>query len=128
VTQGPEVHIKTVKPRRQTVAKPRKQTARDKGVPEQYLSEKGTFKIGHDAKYKSDLIKAALEFEATNKGRKTSDAHKALTRMAWTSHLDASRASRARKAERKTAKAEAGPAKREGKVQAEVAKAEMDAA
>jgi hypothetical protein len=89
------------------MTKPKKQTARDKGAPGQYLSESGRFRPGLDARYKSDLITEALEFEAANKGRKTSPAHKQLDRMGWTSHLDKSRAARQAKAAAKAAKTKA---------------------
>jgi hypothetical protein len=92
-----------------TTAKTTKQTARDKGVPEQYLSESGKFRPGLDARYKSDLITEALDFEAANGGKKSSPAHKQLGRMGWVKHLDASRQSREDRAERKAAKAKAQP-------------------
>lgn len=41
--------------------KPAKQTAKDRGVPKEYLAENGNFKPGMDARYKSDLILAILE-------------------------------------------------------------------
>jgi hypothetical protein len=105
-----EVHIKSAPKRQPAKAKAApKPTARDKGVPEQYLSESGKFKPGLDARYKSDLITEALDFEAANGGKKASPAHKQLQRMNWTLHLDASRTSRAKKAAAKAAKAK--PAK-----------------
>jgi hypothetical protein len=78
----------------------KKQTAKDKGVPDRYLNPAtGKFRVGADATYKRDLVAAALEAEA--EGKRTSDAHKALQRMGWTKFLDASRASRKAKAAKK---------------------------
>jgi hypothetical protein len=85
-----------------------KQTARDKGVPDKYLSESGKFRVGMDARYKSDLITEALEFEAANGGKKSSPAHKQLGRMGWTSHLDKSRESRKAKAAKKAKRTDNG--------------------
>ena len=74
------------------------------GVPAEYLNEKGGFKgPGWDAKLKSKLVTDALAAEA--EGKRTSDAHKLLGKLGWTSHLDKSRESRKAKAERKVARA-----------------------
>jgi hypothetical protein len=99
--QTPVVTIKSAPKRQPKASAQRKPTARDKGVPEEYLAESGKFKVGHDAKYRSALIREALEFEEANKGRKGSPAHKQLTKMGWTAFLDKSRESR----KAKTAKA-----------------------
>jgi hypothetical protein len=85
-----------------------KQTARDKGVPDKYLSESGRFRPGLDARYKADLIAEALEFEEANGGKKSSPAHKQLQRMNWVGHLDASRKVRAAKAAKKAKRADNG--------------------
>jgi hypothetical protein len=75
------------------------------GVPDEYLKpETGRFKVGHDAKYKSALIREALEFEKANKGRKGSPAHKMLTKLGWTGFLDKSREAKAAKRKAKAAK------------------------
>jgi hypothetical protein len=85
-----------------------KQTAKDKGVPDRYLSESGKFRVGQDARYKSDLIAEALAFEEANGGKKSSPAHKQLQRMNWTSHLNASRKVRAAKAAKKAKRIDNG--------------------
>lgn len=95
------------------VAKPggRKRTKYEEaGVPAEYLSDRGTFRVGYDAKYKSHLIGAALAAE-TELGRvPTKDeesegrigwAHGALRALGWTHLLDKSRSSRAAKAQGK---------------------------
>jgi hypothetical protein len=85
----------------------KKQTAKDKGVPEQYLNPaNGRFRIGMDARYKADLINVALD-EAAPRAERTK-ATKALERMGWTKHLEASRESRRKRAEAKAAKAKPG--------------------
>ena len=74
------------------------------GVPAEWLNERGRFKgPGLDARYKSQLVTAALEHEAANRGRKDSDAHRMLDKLGWTSHLDKSRESRKAKAAKKGA-------------------------
>jgi hypothetical protein len=107
----PEVIVKPDKVRKAKAAKATKPTARDKGVPDRYLSESGKFKPGYDAKYKSDLVADALEFETANSGRKSSPAHKQLQRMNWTGFLDKSRESRRAKREAAAKAAKAKPAK-----------------
>ena len=62
---------------------------------------KGRFAMGHDAKLKSRLITEALEHEVSNKGRRSSPAHKQLAKLGWAAHLDKSRESRKAKAEAK---------------------------
>ena len=81
-----------------------KPTARDQGVPEQYLSESGKFRPGADATYKRDLIAVALD-ESKPKAERTK-AEKQLAAMGWTKFLEASRASRTKKAAAKAAKKE----------------------
>jgi hypothetical protein len=69
------------------------------GIPAEWLNERGRFKApGLDARYKSQLIKDALDHEAANRGRKGSPAHKMLDKLGWTTHLDKSRESRKAKA------------------------------
>jgi hypothetical protein len=77
------------------------------GVPAEWLNDKGRFKgPGLDARYKSQLVNAALDHEAANRGRKGSDAHRMLEKLGWTAHLDKSRESRKAKAAKKAAKPE----------------------
>jgi hypothetical protein len=72
------------------------------GVPKEWLNDRGRFKApGLDARYKSQLIREALDHEAANRGRKGSPAHRMLDRLGWTSHLDKSRESREAKAAKK---------------------------
>jgi hypothetical protein len=83
-----------------------KPTARDKGVPEQYLNPaNGRFAIGRDATYKRDLINTVLD-PATPKAERTK-AERQLSRMGWTEHLAKSRLAREAKATAKAAKAKA---------------------
>jgi hypothetical protein len=43
---------------------------RDQGIPEIYLSEKGTFKPGYDAKLKSDLVNSVVDLHPTERKMK----------------------------------------------------------
>jgi hypothetical protein len=64
-------------------------TARDQGVPDVYLSEKGTFRPGMDARYKSDLVHAALGLD-NPKALATfdpADARKRLKQRNWLGFL-----------------------------------------
>lgn len=90
-----------------------KQTAKDQGVPDVYLSGSGNFKPGMDARYKSDLIaailgeknpKALMTFEAP-------DASRRLEQRGWEGFLAKATAARAAAAERKAKKAAAAKAK-----------------
>lgn len=91
--------------------KAKKVTARDQGVPEDYLGENGNFKPGLDARYKSDLVLSIVG--ATDGDAKKmlqtfpeADARKRLEQRGWTSFLDrklAIVAEKATKAEEKKA-------------------------
>jgi hypothetical protein len=52
-----QASLRRLTDRRNTVAK---ETAKDQGFPDAYLNEKGGFKIGMDARAKSDLVLSAL--------------------------------------------------------------------
>lgn len=85
-----------------------KATAKDKGAPDVYLNEKGNFKIGMDARFKSDLINTILG-TPTDKALATfseAEAKKHIDSFGWNVHLDKSRASREGKAAKKAAAAE----------------------
>lgn len=80
-------------------AKKAKATAKSQGVPDAYLTERGTFKPGYDARYKSDLVKCALDL-ADDRCLTTftvADAKRRLTQRGWTKFLDAKRKSLAAK-------------------------------
>lgn len=89
-----------------------KETAKDQGVPEIYLNETGNFKIGMDARLKSDLVNSALGLITTdNPGaslqvfdKETAEA--LLAKRDWTSFLDRKREIEDAKAEKKKAAAE----------------------
>lgn len=108
------------------VAKP---TARDQGVPDVYLNEKGNFQIGKDARYKSDLVSSALGIEDSSRLQdfEPKDAEKRLAARDWTSFLDRKReiiAEKERKAtERAAEREEAQRVKAQEKEAAKEAKA-----
>jgi hypothetical protein len=62
---------------------------RDQGIPEEYLSEKGTFKPGHDAKLKSDLVNSYFELDPKKQvsasGEVKSETRRAAVDL-WKSH------------------------------------------
>src|SRR5438128_2119683 len=74
---------------RSKTTKVKKETARDQGVPEVYLSEKGSFVPGMDARYKADLVNSALGLQ--DKDAKAhfepADAEKRLEMRDWTKSL-----------------------------------------
>lgn len=71
-----------------------KQTAKDQGVPEVYLAENGNFRIGMDARYKSDLVLSATGEISAEKPANSlmqfeeADAKERLAARGWTSFLD----------------------------------------
>lgn len=118
-------------------SKKQKETAKDQGVPEVYLSESGNFKPGYDARLKSDLIKAVLDEKPTDVLHTftSAEAQALLEKRNWLNFLAKSRSAReareARAAKKAAKKAEAKAAKpkRQPKPKAAVAEAEpVDAA
>jgi hypothetical protein len=94
-----------------------KQTARDLGTPEVYLSESGNFRPGMDARYKSDLVNSALGIK-DKKALMTFEVKDALERLQvrnWVGFLTRKREiieAKAAKAEKaKASKAKAGISK-----------------
>lgn len=73
--------------RRTTMAK---ETAKDQGVPKEYLNDEGNFRIGMDARLKSDLVNAALDLPAPEALATftKADAVKLLKARNWMSFLD----------------------------------------
>jgi hypothetical protein len=71
-------------------AKPKKETAKDQGVPDVYLADNGNFRPGLDAKYKSDLIKCALGLDTSDCAHvfEAKDAEARLDKRGWRSFLD----------------------------------------
>jgi hypothetical protein len=70
-----------------------KLSALDRGVPDVYLGETGNFRPGMDARYKSDLIQAALGLPAPD-ALMSFDPDDAVTRLderGWTGFLDRKR-------------------------------------
>jgi hypothetical protein len=68
-------------------------TARDRGVPDGYLGEGGSFRPGMDARYKSDLIASALGLD-TSKALETfdpGDAEKRIAERGWEKFLERKR-------------------------------------
>lgn len=115
-----------------------KETAKDQGVPEVYLNEAGNFRIGMDARLKSDLVGAVVgEVTKDNPGASLhvfseSDAMALLEKRGWVSFLDRKReiiaAKEAKKAE-SAAKREATARERaEAKAAKDKEKAEAKAA
>jgi hypothetical protein len=70
-----------------------KLSARDRGVPDVYLGEGGNFRPGMDARYKSDLICAALSLPAPDAKMPfdPADAVARLDERGWTGFLDRKR-------------------------------------
>lgn len=89
-----------------------KETAKDQGVPAAYLSEAGTFRIGMDARLKSDLVNAALGIESAEALHQFTpkQATDLLTKRGWNRFLDRKKEIIAAKEERA---AEAAKAKEE---------------
>lgn len=111
-------------------AKPKKATAADLGVPKVYLSDKGSFKVGMDARLKSDLILAILEQPAPGAAHKwtKADAEAMFAKFPhWQGFLERKTAilaaSAAKVAEKQAQKAEREKAKAEAKKTAATAKA-----
>lgn len=73
----------------QTKPKTRARTKYEEaGVPAEWLNDRGRFRgPGLDARYKSQLVREALEHEEANRGRKGSPAHRMLEKLGWTEHL-----------------------------------------
>jgi hypothetical protein len=118
----------------ETAAKPKKQTAKDRGVPDVYLNaETGNFKVGADARYKSDLVSSALGLDDSSRlmDFDAKDAEARLTERGWMSFLDRKReiiAEKERKsAERAKEREEAARVKAEEKAAAK-AKADQEKA
>lgn len=89
-------------------AKAAKQTARDQGFPDVYLSEGGNFKPGKDARAKSDLIKSALGITDDSMEHKftVDEAMALLQARNWVPFLTAKKESlEAKAAKAETAKA-----------------------
>jgi hypothetical protein len=75
-----------------TSKKTKKQTARDRGVPDLYLSPAGTFRPGMDARYKSDLCLAVTGGTEAELSRvlvtfSKDDAKRRLRQRGWTPFL-----------------------------------------
>lgn len=104
-----------------------KESAKDQGVPDVYLNENGNFKIGMDARLKSDLVLSATgQITTAEPGNSLhvfseKDAVALLTKRGWTSFLDRKReilaADESRKAE--TAKKREEQARERAAVKAE---------
>jgi colicin import membrane protein len=67
-----------------------KETAKDQGVPAVYLNEAGNFRIGMDARLKSDLVNAALKIESAEALHSftPAQAEKLLKARGWMKFLD----------------------------------------
>lgn len=76
-----------------TASKSTKQSAKDQGVPAEYLGATGNFKPGADSKYKSDLVICALDLDDSKclVTFKPADAVKRLELRGWIPHLDRKR-------------------------------------
>jgi len=72
-----------------SASKTNEKTARDQGVPAEYLSEKGSFRPGLDARYKSDLVSSALGLDDSKRlvTYEPKDAEKRLAQRGWTKFL-----------------------------------------
>lgn len=86
-----------------------KETAKDQGVPAVYLNEAGNFRIGMDARLKSDLVAAALEIEQPESLHSftVKEANALLKKRGWQRFLDRKKELLAAKAERQKEAAEA---------------------
>lgn len=128
VAKREKTHARITKLRRNnTVAK---ETAKDQGVPEAYLGENGNFKIGMDARLKSDLVNSVLglitkdEPGASLQVFSEAEATELLKKRGWTSFLDRKREI----VEAQAAKKAAAAAEREERERVRAAeKAEKDA-
>ena len=88
---------------------PKKQTAREMGAPDEYLSDSGNFRPGMDARYKSDLVNSALGIK-DKKALMTFTVEDAETRLqirGWTGFLTRKREILAAKAEKASSKPKA---------------------
>jgi hypothetical protein len=70
-----------------------KQTAKEQGVPDVYLGPSGNFRMGMDARYKSDLVLSVAGATEKQKSRmlrtfRPADARKRLAARGWTGWLD----------------------------------------
>ena len=98
-----------------------KTTAREQGFPEAYLGEAGNFKIGMDARAKSDLVNAALGLPADKALHQFSvdEATALLAKRDWTKYLEKKRekiaADASRKASRSAEKKNTAKARAEAK-------------
>jgi FKBP-type peptidyl-prolyl cis-trans isomerase len=115
--------------------KANKPTAREQGVPEVYLNkDTGTFRIGMDARLKSDLVNAALGIESKDALHEFSElaAVKLIKARGWESFLNRKRqiiADRERKSQERQAQKEAAARERaDAKAQKDAEKKEAAAA
>lgn len=92
--------------------KPAKQTARELGVPDIYLSESGNFIPGKDARYKSDLVNSALGISTPEMAMtfEPNDAEVRLQARGWMGFLTRKREILAAKAAKAEATKAAKPA------------------
>lgn len=111
--------------------KPAKVTPKDQGVPAEYLNDEGTaFKIGMDARLKSDLVNSALGLITKSDPGESKhvfsekEAVALLEKRGWTHFLDRKRDLEKEKAEKK-AKAQA---EREAKAKEKAEEKERKAA
>lgn len=112
-----------------------KETAKDQGVPEVYLSESGNFKIGMDARLKSDLVNSALGLITTEEPGAAlhvfteKEATALLEKRGWMHFLDRKREIETAKAEKKAKAAEEREVREREKAEAKAKKdAEKQAA
>lgn len=91
--------INALRERSTTMAK---ETAKDQGVPKEYLNDAGNFRIGMDARLKSDLVAAALEIEQPEALHSftVAEATKLLKTRGWMRFLDRKKEILAAKAQR----------------------------
>lgn len=115
-----------------------KETAKDQGVPDAYLGENGNFKIGMDARLKSDLVQSAtglITKEAPGNSLHVfteKEAIALLEKRDWTSFLTRKREiiaqDEARKAETASKREEAARVRAAEKEQKDKERAEAKAA
>lgn len=82
------VKVRTTEARRRSNMA--KETAQEQGVPEEYINgDTGNFKVGADARYKSDLVNSALGLEGVGMLKKfeVKDAEARLAQRNWTGFL-----------------------------------------
>ena len=100
-------------------------TAKQQGVPDEYLNEKGNFRVGQDARCKSDLVSSALGIKDPKMLHTFTpdEAEKLLKIRDWTHYLDRKReiiAGQAKTKTEKKAKVKAEVADKKAPTQAEV--------